>query len=132
MNIEKRQKDIKKKKEKWEKEKQILLEQQQLKNEKEQILKKDKISTSKIIMLFLFINCTIIELFTMGITILDLNIAKTTGMVDFSPIVTLITAVVGEVISFAIYAAKSTKENTQGGIVYQNMMNEYSKDIAQG
>lgn len=48
-----------------------------------------------------------------------------TGMVDFSPIVTLIGAVVGEVIGFAIYAAKSTKENTEGGIVYQNMMNEF-------
>ena len=56
---------------------------------------------------------------------MDLYIAKNTGMVDFSPIVTLIGAVVGEVIGFAIYAAKSTKENTEGGIVYQNMMNEF-------
>lgn len=56
---------------------------------------------------------------------MDLIIAKTTGMVDFSPIVTLIGAVVGEVIGFAIYAAKSTKENTEGGIIYQNMMNEF-------
>ena len=56
---------------------------------------------------------------------MDLYIAKNTGMVDFSPIVTLIGAVVGEVIGFAIYAAKSTKENTEGGIIYQNMMNEF-------
>lgn len=80
------------------------------------------------IILFLFINCTLVELFTGYITIVDLSIAKITGMVDFSPIVTLIGAVVGEVIGFAIYAAKSTKENTEGGIVYQNMMNEFAID----
>lgn len=67
---------------------------------------------SKKIILFLFLNCTLIELFTGYITLIDLDIARTTGVVDFTPIVTLIAAVVGEVIGFAIYAVKSTKENT--------------------
>ena len=49
---------------------------------------------------------------------MDLHLAPQTGMVDFSPIVTLISAVVGEIIGFAIYAAKAAKENTIGGIVY--------------
>lgn len=82
---------------------------------------------SKKIILFLFINCTLIELFTGYITIMDLNIAKTTGIVDFSPMIALITAVVGEVIGFAVYAVKSMKENTQGGITYQAMMNEFEQ-----
>ena len=40
------------------------------------------------------------------------------GAVDFSALQSLITAVVAEVVGFAIYALKSTKENTKGGIVY--------------
>ena len=42
---------------------------------------------------------------------------------DLSSLCTLITAVVGESISFAIYSYKSIKENTQGGIVYESAMN---------
>ena len=41
----------------------------------------------------------------------------------FSPLVALISAVVGEVIAFAIYALKSAKENTKGGIVYETAIN---------
>ncbi|MBP3801389.1 MAG: hypothetical protein J6I85_05160 [Clostridia bacterium] len=51
---------------------------------------------------------------------------------DFSPLITLIGAVVGEVIGFAIYSIKAAKENTKNGITYelallkeqQNMINE--------
>ena len=43
-------------------------------------------------------------------------------MPDFTPLVTLIGAVVSEVIGFAIYAIKSAKENTSGGIVYETAM----------
>lgn len=76
--------------------------------------------------MFLFINCSLVELFTGYITIVDLKIAAETGsMVDFTPIVTLIGAVVGEIIGFAIYAIKATKQNTAGGLVYQSMMNEF-------
>jgi hypothetical protein len=71
----------------------------------------------------LFINCSLIELFTGYITIIDLKLAETIGAVDFVPIVTLIGAVVSEIIGFAIYAVKATKENTNGGIKYQAMMN---------
>ena len=41
---------------------------------------------------------------------------------DFTPLVTLIGAVVSEVIGFAIYAIKSAKENTEGGIIYETTM----------
>lgn len=127
MDINKRKNSLRKKQKEWEQEKDIIIEQIKLKNDKEKIKGHNKLSMSKKIILFLFINCTLIELFTGYITIMDLNIAKTTGMVDFSPMIALITAVVGEVIGFAVYAVKSMKENTQGGITYQAMMNEFEQ-----
>lgn len=84
-----------------------------------------KMPTTKKLMLFLFINCTVIELFTGWVTIQNLILARDYGMtIDFTPLVTLIGAVVGEVFSFAVYAAKSTKENTKGGIIYENAFRE--------
>lgn len=127
MDINKRKNSLRKKQKNWEQEKDIIIEQIKLKNDKEKIKGHNKLSMSKKIILFLFINCTLIELFTGYITIMDLNIAKTTGIVDFSPMIALITAVVGEVIGFAVYAVKSMKENTQGGITYQAMMNEFEQ-----
>ena len=41
---------------------------------------------------------------------------------DLSPLMALISAVVAEVIGFAVYALKSTKENTEGGIIYETAM----------
>jgi hypothetical protein len=41
---------------------------------------------------------------------------------DFSPLITLISLVVGETISYGIYSAKSKAENTQGGIIYDIAM----------
>ena len=128
MDINKRKHSLRKRQKRWAQEKEILVEQIKLKEDQDKI-KNKKLSTSKLIILFLFLNCTIVELFTGYITLIDLRLAQTTGIVDFTPIVTLIGAVVGEVISFGIYAVKSTKENTQGGITYQSMMNEYNKEI---
>ena len=51
------------------------------------------------------------------------------GVVDFSPLVTLIGSVVGEVIGFATYAYKATKENTKGGITYDCIMKETENDV---
>ena len=82
-----------------------------------------KISTTKKLMFFLFLNCTIIELFTGWVTIQNIALAREMGVsLDFTPLVTLIGTVVGEVLSFAVYAAKSAKENSQGGIVYETAM----------
>ena len=39
---------------------------------------------------------------------------------DFTPLVTLIGAVISEVIGYAIYSLKAMKENTSGGIVYDS------------
>jgi len=45
---------------------------------------------------------------------------------DFSPLVTLISLVIGETISYGIYAAKSKAENTQGGITYDMAMKNFN------
>lgn len=127
-------KKLNKKKEKWKLEKELLQEQIELKKQKlkffelNRIIKKQT-STTKRIILFLFINCSLIELFTGVITIINLHLAATTGaMIDFTPIVTLIGAVVSEVIGFAIYAVKATKQNTRNGIVFEQMMNKYNME----
>ena len=84
-----------------------------------------KMSTTKKFMLFLFINCTLIELFTGWVTVQNLILAREMGiLLDFTPLVTLIGAIVGEVFSFAVYAAESTKENTKGGIIYEKAINQ--------
>lgn len=87
--------------------------------------KKKKITVTKLIVFFLFVNCTLIELFTGWVTIQSINLAKDLMLtIDYTPLVTLIGAVVGEVIGFAVYALKSVKENTAGGIVYERAFRE--------
>lgn len=84
-----------------------------------------KKTTNKKLITFLFINCTVIEIFTLWITIKSMYLAADAMMTpDFSPLVTLVGAAVSEVIGYAIYAAKSMKENTEGGIVYMQAQNE--------
>ena len=122
----------------WEVEKDNLTRINNLKKEKQEFkTSSKKISTSKILIAFLFLNCTGIELYTGYI----INKMFAYGMVpDFSPLLALIGAVVGEVVALAVYFIKSTKENTQGGIVYQSMMNDFEisqtqsndEDIAAG
>jgi len=66
-------------------------------------------------MLFLFISCSAIEIFTMYAIIKGMNMGFG---IDFTPLTMLITAVVAEVIGFSVYSLKSMKENTKGGIIY--------------
>ena len=109
----------------WEKEKSLQERKYKIKKEKRELksLYGFKLPTSKLLILFLFINCTLIELFTGWVTIKSLDLATLTMVSpDFTPLVTLIGAVVSEVIGFAIYAIKSGKENTEGGIIYETTM----------
>lgn len=109
----------------WAREKPIKEREYKLREEKREFraLHSHKLSTSKMLILFLFINCTLIELFTGWVTLKSLDLATMTLLMpDFTPLVTLIGAVVSEVIGFAIYAIKSAKENTAGGIVYETAM----------
>lgn len=109
----------------WEKEKSLQERKYKIKKEKRELksLYGFKLPTSKLLILFLFINCTLIELFTGWVTIKSIDLATLTMVSpDFTPLVTLIGAVVSEVIGFAIYAIKSAKENTEGGIIYETTM----------
>lgn len=106
----------------WEKDK-LLIERQQKIKEERHALVSFKPSTTKIIMVFLFLNCTLVEIFTGWATVQSLNIAlETMTYVDFTPLTALVGAVVSEVIGFGVYAVKATKENTTGGIVYEQAM----------
>lgn len=108
----------------WDKEKQYLNLQQDMKHEREQIKnkykeQKKKLTTTKFLMFFLFISCFVVELFTIYITIKIINVGFE---IDLTPLTMLITAVVAEVIGFAIYSLKSSKENTKGGIIYETAL----------
>lgn len=87
-----------------------------------------KITTTKLLIAFLFLNCTIIEIFTGFVTMSAIKLAYTTGITpDFSPLVCLIGAIVGEVIGYGIYSLKSLKENQKNGIVYEMAMKSKSE-----
>ena len=125
------QKDLIQRKQKIAKEKtELIKRQKKLEKDRAKLNKKDKkITTTKLLILFLFINCTIIELFTGWATIQSLRLALLTNLSpDFTPLVTLIGTVVGEVFGFAIYALKSAKENTEGGVVYMAAQNNIDTD----
>lgn len=115
----------------WNKEKEILEKEYRIKAEKKSLKdkfkeKKDKIANSKLLVWFLFINCTVIEIFTIWVIIKELGLAaEGILMPDLSPLMALITTVVAEVIGFGIYALKSTKENTEGGIIFETAMREF-------
>ena len=117
--------DILKEESEWAKEKDLIERKQKIKKEKKALKKNNKISTTKWLILFLFLNCTAVEIFTGWATAQSLKNSLITGqMVDFSPLITLIGAVVGEVMGFGIYAIKSMKENTVGGVVYATALKD--------
>lgn len=120
-----REKDLIISEKRWAREKDLLEREYKLVQEQKDLKNKykKKMSTSKWLIFFLFLNCTIIELFTGYVTLQTLTIAKITGLPpDLTPLVTLIGIVVAEVIGFAVYALKSLKENTSGGIIYETAM----------
>ena len=126
MNLTQQEKMLSIEEKHWEREKEIIKRKRNLKEEQKEIRHpRKKISTTKLLIAFLFLNCTAIEIFTGWATVQSFVLAKTLGFsVDFTPLVTLISAVVGEVIGYAIYSIKSTKENTKGGIVYESALRE--------
>ena len=131
----KEERDITIKEHRWQREKEVLERKYKLKQEKREFKKQflPKISTSKLLILFLFINCTIIELFTGFVTLKSLDLTTLTmANPDFTPLVTLIGAVVSEVVGYAVYALKSAKENTAGGITYETAMRQIDEDKAKG
>lgn len=104
-----------------------LKEQYYTKKKQLQKLKKEtsrfKISTSKLLMGFLFLNYTALEVFTGYVTVENIKLARELMITpDYSPLIALISAVIGEVTCFFIYSSKAAKENCKGGIVYEQAM----------
>lgn len=131
----KEEREITIKEHRWQREKEVLERKYKLKQEKREFKKQflPKISTSKLLIFFLFLNCTIIELFTGFVTLKSLDLTTLTmANPDFTPLVTLIGAVVSEVVGYAVYALKSAKENTAGGITYETAMRQIDEDKAKG
>ena len=107
----------------WEKEKPLIIIEQDLKKDKKETknrykIQKQHLTTTKFLMFFLFTSCSIIQIFTLIVTIMSMI----AGVYDFTALQMLITAVVGEVIAFAVYSIKSLKQNTKGGIIYETAM----------
>ena len=114
---------ITKEEENWQIEKENLEKRNKIYEEYEKltIMNTNKLSMSKKALIFLFISCSCIEIFTIWVTIKSISLAFAMGiMPDFTPLVSLIGTVVGEVIALAAYYIKSTKENTSGGITYES------------
>ena len=71
------------------------------------IKKKKKRQTTKIIIAFILCNCTIVEIYSMFVMLY---------LKDLTALYSLIGAVVGESISFAVYCVKSYKETKEEAI----------------
>ena len=113
----------------WSRLKPALLRENKLEQEKKEIRDfKNKIklpSWSKMLLVFLFINFTMLELFIGYVTIQSFALAFALSMTpDFTPLITLIGLVAGETISYGAYCAKSKAENIEGGITYDTTMYE--------
>lgn len=77
--------------------------------------KRQHLSFSKVAVIFIFINCFIIELYSMVVMVL---------FHDLTSLGSLVMAVLGQCVSLMGYFIKSTKENTSQGIVYETAMYE--------
>ena len=117
----------------WEEERPLIERQNKIKEEQKTLVQKVKKKTpwSKRLLVFLFINFTILEGFIAWVTIKSFSLAFMYGLTpDFTPLITLIGAVMGETLSYGIYIAKSKAENTQNGIVYELAMLDKEKELS--
>lgn len=121
-HLKKLEKEIVLRESMWEVERPLIERQNKLKKEYKTLTQKvkEKPSWSKLLLTFLFVNFTILEGFIAWATIKSFSLAFVYGISpDLTPLITLIGAVIGETLSYGIYAAKSKAENTEGGIVYE-------------
>lgn len=124
----------------WQREKAILEQELKMQQEKKEITDKRfniKFNTSKLFAFLLFINFTAIEIFTAWVTIKAFALAYAIGiMPDFTPLITLIGAIIGQTLSYGIYSNKAKAENMKNGITYEiamsNMQNNNEINEDQG
>ena len=113
----------------WLQLKPIKLRENKIEQEKKEIQnERSKIKLppwSKLLLVLLFINFSLLEIFIGYVTIQSFALAFAVGMMpDFTPLVTLIGLVAGETISYGAYCAKSKAENIEGGIIHDTAMYE--------
>ena len=112
----------------WQIEKQILEREETIEKEKQEIKnnrKENKYPYGKKLLNILSINFMLLEAGTAWVTWNSFNLAFSTGTTpDFTPLVTLISIVAAQTISYAIYSNKAKAENIAGGIVHDMAMLE--------
>lgn len=113
----------------WQQLKPALQRENKIEQEKKEIQnERNKIKLppwSKLLLILLFVNFSLLEIFIGYVTIQSFALAFAVGiMPDFTPLVTLIGLVAGETISYGAYCAKSKAENIEGGIIHDTAMYE--------
>lgn len=99
--LDEKLKEVKKKKEIYDRRREIVEIRRQMSPVK-------KPTTTKLVMGFIFLNCTAIEIYSMAVMYI---------YADLDPLYALITAVVGEAVSFAVYCAKAYNETKQEELI---------------
>lgn len=80
MTFREKERLVASKEKRWAKEKELLTREYKIKDERKSLKerfkkKRDKIANSKLLIWFLFINCTIIEIFTIWVIVQELNLS---------------------------------------------------------
>lgn len=117
-----RAKKIRQQEQNWQIQRLNLKRRNDIKNDYNKIQNKNpfRITTGKLAMWILLALCFVVIIFTGIVTIKEFSLAYALGLMpDFTPLVTMIGAILGAAIDVAAYFAKSAKENTKGGITYQ-------------
>lgn len=129
-----KQKDIisKAKLDRWQIEKRILEREQTIEREKIEIKnqrKENKYPYGKKMLNILSINFFLLEAGTAWVTWKSFQLAYLTGnSPDFTPLVTLISIVAAQTVSYIAYSNKAKAENIAGGIVFETAMLEAKKN----
>lgn len=82
--------------------------------------KRKSLSFSKVAVIFIFINCFVIELYSMAVMVV---------FHDLTSLGSLVMAVLGQCVSLLGYFIKSGKENTASGIVYETTMLQLQHEL---
>lgn len=118
--------ELDKEKEKYERQ-MVLYEKEKEIHELKQSMRRWKPpTTTKLLMAFIFLNCTVVEVYSM---------VAMWVMMDLSPLYSLITAVVTESLSFAVYAAKAYNETKQEELIKlqrEQIMLDHSSPLEDG
>lgn len=111
----------------YEEEAQILEMQEKIRRHRRKYKRQE---TSKLVLWFMLFLLLAIVVFTGYATLHMMTVVTLIGgALDFTPLVALISAIVGQVIITLGYFAKSTKENSEGGVTYLAAQNQMENSI---